>query len=135
MHDDEKDEVNAPQKNRIMRLIDYRTHPFSLPLILFILIVVSFLLSNQLGYKLDLDTGGNSMYATTLPSAMYLEAALVFTCGFMYIIHNGNFLGIHQKKQSDDKLLTMHFAVGIVSGSTFLIWLMILFLALFRSWG
>lgn len=133
MHDDEKDEVEAPQKNKIMRLIDYRTHPFSLPLILFILVVVSFLLSNQLGYELDLDTGGNSMYVSTLPVAMYLEAVLIFTCGFMYIIQNGDFLGVHLKKQSDDKLLMIHCAVGIASGSTFLIWLMILLVAIFRS--
>ena len=125
-----EDEVEEP-KSRFMRLIDYRTHPFSIPLILFILVVVTFLLSKQFGFTLSLETGGNPRYVTSLPAGMYLEAALVFVCGFIYIIHNGDFLGIHKEKQSGYKLLAIHFIVLISSGSTFLIWLVILIEALF----
>ena len=110
-------------KSRIMRMIDYRTHPFSLPLILFVLIVVSFLLSKQFGFTLSLATGGNPRYVIGLPTSMYLEATLVFVCGFFYIIHNGDFLGIHQEKQGGYKLVAIHFLVLIFSGSTLLIWL------------
>lgn len=123
-------DVEEP-KSRFMRLIDYRTHPFSIPLILFILVVVTFLLSKQFGFTLSYETGGNPRYVTSLPVAMYLEATLVFVCGFIYIIHNENFFGIHQEKQSDDKLIAIHLIVIISSGSTFLIWLVILIEALF----
>ena len=121
MRSNENDEMDAP-KSRIMRMIDYRNHPFSLPLILFILIVVSFLLSKQYGFTLSLEESGNPN-VSSLPTSMYLEAAVVFLCGFIYIIHNGDFLGIHQEKQSVYKLEAIHFLVLIFSGSTFLIWL------------
>ena len=122
MRSNENDEVEEP-KSRIMRMIDYRTHPFSLPLILYILIVVSFLLSKQFGFTLSLETSGNPNYVIGLPASMYLEAALVFLCGFIYIIHNGDFLGIHKEKQSGNKLVAIHFIVLICTGSTLLIWL------------
>ena len=112
MRSNENDEVEEP-KSRIMRMIDYRTHPFSIPLILYILIVVSFLLSKQFEFTLSLQTGGNPRYVIRLPASMYLEAALVFLCGFIYIIHNGDFFGIHKEKQSGNKLVAIHFIVLI----------------------
>lgn len=131
MHDDEDDDVWDPPKSRFMqillRLIDYRTQPFSVPLILFILIVVSFLLSKQFEFTLSLETGGNPRYVISLPALMFTQAALVFICGFIYIIQHGDFLGIRQAKQSDTKKFTIHFAVIGSSSPTFLIWLMTLF--------
>ena len=121
MRSNGNDEMDAP-KSRIMRMIDYRKHPFSLPLFLFILIVVSLLLSKQYGFTLSFEASGNPN-VSSLPTSMYLEAAVVFLCGFIYIIHNGDFLGIHEEKQSGNKLEAIHFLVLIFTGSTFLIWL------------
>lgn len=136
MHDDGEDELWEPAKSRIMRtimrLIDYRTHPFSIPLILFILIVVTFLFSKQFGFSLSLEAGGNPKYVLSLPVAMYLQTGLIFTCGFIYCIQHEGFLGINQSNQSEYKLMAIHFMELIACSSTFFIWLITLFDALFH---
>jgi len=130
MHDDGEAEAEKPPKSRFMQillqLIDYRTHTFSLPLILFILIVVTFLLSKQFEFTLSLETSGNPRYVLSLPGAMYYLTGLIFTCGFLFIIQHGNFLGIHQAKQSEYKLSAIHFVEIMACGPTFFIWLITL---------
>ncbi|MHA0855700.1 hypothetical protein [Paenibacillus sp. CMAA1364] len=110
----------------LMRKIDYREHPFSLPLILFIMIVLTFMLSKHFGFALSLEISGNNRYTMTLPSGAWLSAELAITCVFIYIIQHCNFLGIRQINQGDAKVMLIHFMEIIVCGSTFLIWLMTL---------
>src|SRR5690606_27694142 len=127
---------NQPENHKIrifLRLIDYREHIFSLPLILFIIIVLTFLLSKQYGFMLSLGTSGNPNYVTTLPISTSVLSGLVFACGFLYIIQHCDFFGIRQEDQGDNKLMLIHFAEIIIGGSTFLIWLFLLYEALFKG--
>jgi magnesium-transporting ATPase (P-type) len=135
MHEDGNEESWEPSQNKMirimLRLIDYRVHPFSIPLILFILIVVTFLLSKQFGFTLSLKVGGNPRYVQSLPAAMYPLAGLTIICGFMYFIQQEDFFGIKQARQSMEKLVAIHFMELIICGSTFLIWLITVVEALF----
>jgi hypothetical protein len=117
-----------------LRLIDYRVHPFSLSLILFITIVLTFLLSKQFGFMLSLGISGDSRYVMSLPDGTYFLSILVFVCGFIYIIQHCDFFGIRQAEQGEYKIIQIHFSEIIICGSTFLIWLMILIATLFTSY-
>lgn len=140
MNDEGKDieeKYIQPKSHKLrnfLRLIDYREHPFSLSLILFIIIVLTFLLSKQFGLMLSLETSGNPVYVISLPVATYILSGLVFACGFIYIIQHSDFFGIRQVEQGEYKLLQIHFFEIIICGPTFLIWLMILIVALFSSY-
>ena len=129
---EDKEEEDIQSKSHkvryLLRKIDYREHPFSLPLILFIMIVLTFMLSKHFGFVLSLETSGNSRYVLSLPDGAWLLSELVFACGFIYIIQHGDFFGIRQVKQGDDKLTLIHFFEIIICGATFLIWLMTLVL-------
>lgn len=139
MHEDGNEESWEPSKNRMirvmLRLINYRTHPFSISLILFILIVLTFLLSKQFDFTLSLEVGGNPRYVHSLPVAMYSLAGLTIICGFMYFIQHEDFFGIQQATQSMEKLVAIHFMELIICGSTFLIWLFTLVEALLMGRG
>ncbi|WP_068776561.1 hypothetical protein [Paenibacillus sp. FJAT-26967] len=135
--DEEMKETNLQPRNPkircFLRLIDYREHLFSIPLLLFIIIVMTFLLSKHFGLMLSLETSGNPRYVMSLPTSAWITAALVFACAFMYIIQHCNFFGIHRAEQGEYKVIQIHFAEIIVCGATFLIWLVVLVLALFTS--
>lgn len=140
VQEETEDQVTAdlePKSRRVQDLlkrIDYRRHPFSIPLILFTLIVFTFLLSKQFGFTLGLETSGNPYYVMSLPSGTFITGGFVFACGFIYIFQHGDFLGIRQAKQSDYKVMRIHFFEIIICGSTFFIWLLILVVALFTSY-
>ncbi|WP_170307948.1 hypothetical protein [Paenibacillus dakarensis] len=119
---------------RFLRLIDYREHPFSLALILFILVVLTFILSKHFGLELYFEMSGNPRYVMSLPSGMRLIAALIFACGFLYMIQHCDFLGIRHAKQGEYKLMQIHFLEIILLGAVFLIWLVILIEALFEKY-
>ncbi|MVP00660.1 hypothetical protein [Paenibacillus lutrae] len=135
--DEDMKETNLqPRKRAIryfLRLIDYREHPFSIPLLLFIIIVMTFLLSKHFGLMLSLETSGNPRYVMSLPTSAWITAGLVFACAFMYIIQHCNFFGIHQAEQGEYKVIQIHFAEIIVCGATFFIWLVVLSIALFTG--
>lgn len=123
MHDDGEDDEWNPPKNRFMqvllRLIDYRNHPFGISLILFLLVLVTLLLSKHFGFTLNLESErGYSRYVTTIPTLMKILPGLIFSCGFLYIIQHVDFLGIRQAKQSTDKLIAIHFGELIICGVT-----------------
>lgn len=132
--EDENLQPKSHKMRNLLRLIDYRKHPFSLPLILFIIIVLTFLLSKQFGLTLNMEVSGNSIYVMSLPIGTYFLSILVFTCTCIYIIQHCDFFGIRQVEQGGYKLLQIHFFEIIFCGSTFLIWLMILIVALFTSY-
>lgn len=117
----------------LLRLIDYREHPFSLALILFMLIVLTFLLSKRFGLVLSLETSGNPLYVMSLPNAAFLLSGLIFACGFQYIHQHCDFFGIRRAEQGEYKLILIHFIEIIICGASFLIWLMILMIDLFTG--
>lgn len=126
MHDDGEGDEWDPPKNRFMqiflRLIDYRNHPFSISLVLFILVVVTLLLSKHFGFTLNIaNDRGYRRYVATIPSLMKILPGLMFSCGFLYIIQRVDFLGIRQAKQSTPKLIAIHFGELIVCGVTLFI--------------
>ncbi len=132
---EEKDIQPKSHKVRyLLRLVDYRKHPFSVPLIIFIMIVLTFLLSKYFGFVLNLETSGNPRYVLSLPVGARILAQFSFACGFIYIIQHCDFFGIRQEKQGDDKLMLIHFIEIIMCGSIFFIWLIILCEALFTSY-
>ncbi|WP_215164134.1 hypothetical protein [Paenibacillus sp. ISL-20] len=132
--DDEDFQRRSHKLRKFLRLIDYREHPFSVPLILFIIIVLTFLLSKQFGIMLSLETSGNPRYVMGLPTGTFILSGLVFFSGFIYIIQHNDFFGIRQAKQGEHKLMLIHFIEIIICGATFFIWLMLLFIALFTSY-
>jgi hypothetical protein len=131
------DGENLKPKNdkirRLMNLIDYRNHFFSLSLALFIMIILSYLLSQEFGYTLAFEVSGNPRYVMTLQSGVFCLSGIIFYCGFLYIIHHSDFFGIRQANQSYYKVLLIHFMEFIIVGVTFFIWLIALFGALLTS--
>lgn len=117
-----------PESSKVetfLRLIDYRKHPFSLPLILYILIILSFLLSKQLGIELSLDVG-RGRYVISMPVAANMVAISVFGCGLLYIIHNCSIFGIRRAAQADYKVIYLHFFEAMLGGVGLVIWLVTL---------
>lgn len=131
--DDEDLQPESPKIRGLLRLIDCRIHPFTLPLLLFIIVILTFLLSKQLGIELSLETGGNPRYVMSLPAGTSLTAGLAFACGFIYLIHHSDFLGIRQTRQRDEKVFVIHFTSIIVCGATFFIWVITLCMANFTN--
>lgn len=121
----------SPRMQSFLRWIDSREHPFSIPFILFLIIVLTFLLSKEFGLILSLETSGNPRYVMSLPIGASITAGLVFASVFIYIIHHCDFFGIRQAKQSDYKMMAIHFSGIITCGATFLIWLVTVCGALF----
>ncbi|QUG43632.1 hypothetical protein KD050_10605 [Psychrobacillus sp. INOP01] len=121
MEDDETLKPKTAKVRTLMSLIDYRNHFFSLSLLLFTVITCSYLLTKELGYTFTEISGG--MKVMTLEGGMYCLSGLIFLCGFVYIIHHVDFLGVRQAKQNYEKVLKIHFIeLGFV-GIVFFIWL------------
>lgn len=120
----------SPKVRYILRLIDYREHPFSVALILFIMIVLTLILSKHFGFELSMETSGNPRYVMSIPSGMRLLSGLVFACALIYIIQHCDFFGVRKAEQGEDKLMQIHFMEIILCGSMFLIWLILLIFAL-----
>lgn len=121
----------SPKMRSFLRWIDSREHPFSIPFLLFLIIVLTFLLSKEFGFILSLETSGNPRYVMSLPIGASITAGLVYASIFIYIIHHCDFFGIRQAKQSDYKVLVIHFSGIITCGATFFIWLVTVCEALF----
>ena len=120
MEDDEQLKPKTAKVRKLMSFLDYRNHLFSLSLLLFIIIIFSYLFAEDLGYTFAEISGMNVM---TLEGRIYSLAALIFLCGFVYIIHHVDFFGVRQARQSYEKVLRIHFLeLGFV-GIVFFIWL------------
>lgn len=120
IEDDEQLKPKTAKVRKLMSLLDYRDHLFSLSLLLFIIIIFSFLFAKDLGYTFAEISG---MKVMTLEGGVYSLAGLIFLCGFVYIIHHVDFLGVRQARQSYEKVLRIHFLeLGFV-GIVFFIWL------------
>ncbi|WP_339195733.1 nucleotidyltransferase [Solibacillus sp. FSL R5-0449] len=119
-------------KTKVMLdLIDYRKHPFNISLILYILVIVSFVLSKGLDIPLYMETGGNPRYVTSLPSISFLMSSLMVVSTFIYIISHGDFFGFHKAELSDERVMLVHFAEIIVCGATLFILIFTLINALY----
>ncbi|WP_339258281.1 hypothetical protein MKZ12_01055 [Paenibacillus sp. FSL R5-0713] len=114
-----------------MRLIDYRQHPFSLGLLVFLLIVLTFLISKWFGWEISFDTGGNPLYVMSLPTSAVILSGLAFACGLIYINQHCDFFGLRQTDQGAYRLFQIHFYEIIACGASFFIWLGIIILSWF----
>ncbi|WP_366291764.1 hypothetical protein [Paenibacillus sp. AN1007] len=119
----------SPFMQTVVRLIDYRQHPFSLGLFVFIIIVLTFLMSRRLGWELHFETGGNPLYVMSLPTAAFISSGLTFACGLIYINQHSDFFGLRQTKQGTFRLFQIHFYEIIACGASFFIWLGIIVLS------
>lgn len=88
VEDDEQLKPKTAKIRKLMSLLDYRNHLFSLSLLLFIIIIFSYLFAKDLGYTFAEISGMNVM---TLEGGVYSLAGLIFLCGFVYIIHHVDF--------------------------------------------
>ena len=113
-----------PKTKRFLYLIDYRRHPFNISFILFILIVISFLLSKELGIPLNLEVGGNARRVASLPSITFHMSGLMLLSTFIYIINNGDIFGIRKAEQNEMKVMLVHFMEIITCGAALFIWIL-----------
>ncbi|MFY0743878.1 nucleotidyltransferase [Solibacillus silvestris] len=116
---------------KMLDLIDYRKHPFNISLIIYILVIVSFVLSKRLDIPLYMETGGNSRYVTSLPTISFLMSSLMVVSTFIYIISHGNFFGFRKAELSYERVMFVHFAEIIVCGATLFILIFTLINALY----
>lgn len=126
----ENDQRRKVWLRRFLRLIDHREHPFSLPLLLFLLVVLTFMLTKEFGLMLSLEVSGNRRYVMSLPSGTVLLTGLIYASGFLYIIQHSDFFGIRQARQSEDMVIMVHFGGVIVGLAVTGIWLFTLIQAL-----
>ncbi|MFX3648520.1 MAG: hypothetical protein ACE3K2_22755 [Paenibacillus sp.] len=128
----EQEEDLKPQSQFMqtsMRLIDYRQHPFSLGLLVFLIIVLTFLITKWFGWELSLETGGNPRYVMSLPASTFILSGLTVACGLIYINQHCDFLGLGQTEQGAYRLFQIHFYEIIACGASFFIWLGIIILS------
>lgn len=119
-------------KTKIMlELIDYRKHPFNISLFLYILVIVSFVLSKQWDIPFYMETSGNPRYVTSLPNSAVLMSCLMVVSAFIYIISQGDFFGFRKAELSYDKVMFIHFVEIYCCGPVLLIWLFTVINALY----
>lgn len=125
--DEEEDESWIEERGRtvrfLLRLVDYRKHPFHVPYLLFIAIVISFFIANQYGLELDHLEVSDDEEGWDLQLGIITLAGAVFASAFIYVIQNSDFFGIRQKRQSESKIIGLHFADLMVSALTMFVWI------------
>ncbi|WP_409296285.1 hypothetical protein V1498_21710 [Peribacillus sp. SCS-26] len=120
----EKPEAAHPRVLKLLNALDYRKHPFSLPLILLLLLALAFLLSKEYGFHLATEISGSHCYVITIPDVLNYLAALAFASGVVFIIHNSGFFGICQARQDHDVVMAIHYGEIVFAGAVFLMWLL-----------
>lgn len=119
-------------KTKIMlELIDYRKHPFNISLFIYILVIVSFVLSKQWDIPFYMETGGNPRYVTSLPSSSVLLSGLMVVSTFIYMISQGNFFGFRKAELNYDKVMFIHFVEIYCCGPVLMIWVFTMINALY----
>jgi hypothetical protein len=123
---EEPDDLNFKGKvKRFHDMIDYRRHPFTISLIIYVFVIGSFLLSKQWDIPLYMEVSGNPRYVTSLPEITFVMSGLMVISAFIYIINNGDLFGIRKAQQNGLKVLQIHFAEIIICGVTFFIWIVV----------
>ena len=113
LKEDRLEEVNLQFKGKtkkLLDLIDYRKHPFNISLIIYILVIISFVWSKAWDVPFYMETGGNVRYVTSLPMISFLMSTLMVISTFIYIIHNGDLFGFRKSALSTEKVMFVHFA-------------------------
>lgn len=125
--DEEEDESWIEKRSRTVKillwLVDYRKHPFHVPYLLFIAIVISFFIANQYGLELDHLDVSDEKDGWDLQLGIITLSGAVFASAFIYVIQNSDFFGIRQKRQSESKIIGLHFADLMVSALTMFVWI------------
>lgn len=128
---DEHDDLDFNGKTKkFLDLIDYRRHPFNISLILYVLVVGSFVMSKQLDIPFYMEVSGNPRYAISLPDITYFMSGLMIISTYIYIINNGDIFGVRKAEQNGTKVLQIHIAEIIICGATLLMWIYIVIEAL-----
>lgn len=112
-----------PTLKMLLHFIDYRRHPFNLSLIIFVLVVVSFLISKEMNIPLHMETSGNPRYVASLPSITVVMSGVMLASTFIYIINNGDIFGIRRAVQNEEKVMAIHFLEILTCGVAFFIWI------------
>lgn len=129
--EDNKDWEYKGKTKKLLDLIDYRKHPFNISLIIYIMVIVSFVLSKGLDIPLYMETGGNPRYVTSLPTISFLMSSLMVVSTFIYIISHGDFFGFRKAELSYERVMFVHFTEIIVCGATLFILIFTLINALY----
>ncbi|MER2111082.1 nucleotidyltransferase [Solibacillus isronensis] len=116
--EDDADWQYKGKTKKMLDLIDYRKHPFNISLILFILVIGSFILSKHWDIPLYMDASGNPRYVTTLPISASVMSALMVMSTFIYIINHGDFFGFRKAELSYERVMAVHFGEIIMCGAT-----------------
>lgn len=133
---EEPDDLDFKGRTRkFLDIIDYRRHPFNLSLLVYILVIGSFLLSKQFDIPMYMEVSGNPRYVTSLPVSTFVMSGLMVTSTYIYIINNGDLFGIQKAQQNELKVLQIHFAEIISCGVTFFLWIVIVIEALIIHFG
>ncbi|WP_077303188.1 hypothetical protein [Virgibacillus pantothenticus] len=104
--------------------LDYRKHPFSPSLLLFIAIIIYYYKINPFGVMHDYESVDiASRYVVSFPLLVQMLVLLIYYQAFVYISHNYNFLGFHKMRISNDKVRKLHFFELPMCWLTFLIWI------------
>jgi len=128
---EEPDDLDFKGKVKMFHdMIDYRRHPFTISLIIYVLVIGSFLLSKQWDIQLYMEVSGNPRYVTSLPNITFIMSGLMVISAYIYIINNGDLFGIRKAQQNGLKVLQLHFAEIIICGPTFFIWIVVVIEAL-----
>lgn len=121
-----ENEDDLKLKNKKLKKIfgwfDYRRHPFSIPLFLFLIIILSLLISKELGIAFELYETGGGRRSFPFFGAVYSLAGIVAPSGFLFIIQHCDFFGIRQRKQSYDKVIAIRFS-EVFAGLVAFIWI------------
>lgn len=121
---EEPDDWDTTGKTKkLLDLIDYRRHPFTISLIMYSLVIISFLLSKQLGIPIHMEVSGNPKYITSLPVIAFLTSGLMVVSIYVYIINNGDIFGIRKATQNENKMMLIRFLEICCCGLTLFIWL------------
>ena len=116
--EDDADWQYKGKTKKMLELIDYRKHPFNISLILFILVIGSFILSKHWHIPFSMDSNGNPYYATTLPISASVMSSLMVMSTFIYIINHGDFFGFRKAELSYERVMAAHFGEIFMCGPT-----------------
>ena len=116
--EDDQDWQYKGKTKKMLHLIDYRKHPFNISLILFILVIGSFILSKHWHIPLYMDASGNPRYVITLPISSFIMSTLMVMSTFIYIINHGDFFGFRKAELSYERVMFVHFGEIILCGAT-----------------
>ncbi|SDZ50835.1 hypothetical protein SAMN05421736_11553 [Evansella caseinilytica] len=106
---------NRPLLSMFLFATDYREHPFSVSLILYLSSIALFLIFSHFGIELRTESSLRP-HDYIFIEARILPLYFVLLNTLLFINHNLNFLGLKPEKQGDKKILGVRFFELIICG-------------------